>query len=236
MPGSKSNHSETELPSGLFPAEFRSLLSQLTDEPFRTIAIASGCLGLRKGEVVALQWGDFSTDFSTLTIHPHASGGYAFSNKDASHATLPLCPQLIEVFTEFKSRSRFTLNTDWVFATRYDPRFHVEPMRVLARIRAVAKFAFLRPLNWHTLRYTLATTLVTLGFDLWTVCQLMRKKNIDSTLLSFNRPSVTRIISEHGLQRTAVLRSAGASGELRAAAAQATHILLSNTKKELHQC
>jgi integrase len=219
LPGSEFNYSKIKLPSGLFPDEFRSLLSQLPDEPFRTIAIASGCLGLRGVEVVALRWGDFSADFSTLTLH---------YNKAAFHATLPVCPRLIEVFTEFKSRSPFTLDGDWVFAMRHDPRFHLHRMRVLERINAAGKSACLRPLYWHSLRWTLGNTLITLGFDFWTVGQLMRCANVESMLLFFNGQRFTtgRI----------VLTSAAELSDLRAAATQATHALLSNTEKEGHQC
>jgi integrase len=39
--------------------EFRKLLTEIADEPYRTMALLAGCLGLRISEVLGLQWHDF---------------------------------------------------------------------------------------------------------------------------------------------------------------------------------
>lgn len=55
-------------PEVLTPAEFKSLLSEIKDEPYRTMVILAGCLGLSRSEIVGLKWGDFDWAKKTLTV------------------------------------------------------------------------------------------------------------------------------------------------------------------------
>jgi len=54
-----------ERPSVLTADEFHRLLAYIK-EPYRTMVLIAGCLGLRAGEIVGLQWADF--DFEKLTL------------------------------------------------------------------------------------------------------------------------------------------------------------------------
>ena len=49
----------------LTPDEFEPLLP-LIREPYRTMVLVAGCLGLRVSEIMALKWADF--DFEELTL------------------------------------------------------------------------------------------------------------------------------------------------------------------------
>jgi integrase len=53
-----------ERPSVLTAEEFHKVLPHVR-EPYRTMVLIAGCLGLRAGEIVGLQWADF--DFDKLT-------------------------------------------------------------------------------------------------------------------------------------------------------------------------
>lgn len=46
-------------PRVLTVEEFRRLLEQVEEEPFRTMLVAAMCLGLRCSELLALRWEDF---------------------------------------------------------------------------------------------------------------------------------------------------------------------------------
>jgi integrase len=61
----KGGTKRLKTPSVLAPEQFHSLLP-LIREPYRTMVLIAGCLGLRVSEIVALQWGDF--DFPGLTL------------------------------------------------------------------------------------------------------------------------------------------------------------------------
>ena len=63
----KDSSKRRERPSVLTAEEFHGLLAHVR-EPYRTMVLIAGCLGLRAGEIVGLQWGDF--DFREV----HATG------------------------------------------------------------------------------------------------------------------------------------------------------------------
>lgn len=56
-----------ERPSVLTAEEFHGLLAHVR-EPYRTMLLIAGCLGLRAGEIVGLQWPDFDFDKLTLLV------------------------------------------------------------------------------------------------------------------------------------------------------------------------
>ncbi len=61
----KGGTKRLKTPRVLTPEQFHSLLP-LIREPYRTMVLIAGCLGLRVSEIVALQWADF--DFPGLTL------------------------------------------------------------------------------------------------------------------------------------------------------------------------
>jgi integrase len=56
-----------ERPSVLTAEEFHKVLPHVR-EPYRTMVLIAGCLGLRAGEIVGLQWADFDFDKLTLLV------------------------------------------------------------------------------------------------------------------------------------------------------------------------
>ena len=48
------------LPDVLTPDEFRALLAELTAQPYRTMVILAGRLGLGRSEFVGVKWADIN--------------------------------------------------------------------------------------------------------------------------------------------------------------------------------
>ncbi|HXK03745.1 MAG TPA: site-specific integrase, partial [Verrucomicrobiae bacterium] len=63
----KGGTKRLKTPRVLTPAEFNSLLPFLR-EPYRTMVLVAGCLGLRVSEIVAWKWDDFDFDDLTLLV------------------------------------------------------------------------------------------------------------------------------------------------------------------------
>jgi integrase len=63
--------------------ECRSLLSYLP-EPYRTMVLIAGCLGLRASEIVGLQWDDFDFDGLTLLVQRSVVHGRSGDTKTES--------------------------------------------------------------------------------------------------------------------------------------------------------
>ena len=80
----------------LTPEQFESLLP-LIPEPYQTMVLVAGCLGLRVSEIVALQWGDFDFEELTLLIQRSIVHGRVGDVKtEYSRDSVPLDPTLVE--------------------------------------------------------------------------------------------------------------------------------------------
>src|ERR1700675_1801212 len=67
----------TKEPEILSMAEFRKLLAEVTEEPYRTMVLLAACLGLRTSEILGLCWGDFDWLRSEVNVRRSVVEGYA---------------------------------------------------------------------------------------------------------------------------------------------------------------
>ncbi len=112
--------------------------------------------GVRCSELVALKWSDF--DWQNLSVYIRraiVSGRVDAVKTEYSEAPLPLDPALAEVIFEWRRRTEFSADSDFVFASPfmagekpYTPwnmqHNHLSPAAVKAG---------LGPIGWHTLRH-----------------------------------------------------------------------------------
>ncbi len=104
-------------PDVLTPEEITALLSKLP-EPLRTAAELDAFTGLRRGELIGLQWQD--VDFENLVIHIRRSVVMmveGIPKTEASAKDVPLDSALAESLKRFRDNSTYNQPTDWVFAS-----------------------------------------------------------------------------------------------------------------------
>jgi integrase len=125
----KGGTKRLETPRVLTPDEFHALLP-LIREPYRTMALVAGCLGLRVSEIVALQWGDF--DFQRLTLLVQRSivhGRVGDVKTEYSRDSVPLDPALVQALMQHKERSPSAAE-GWLFANPVTGRpYHQEEIQ-----------------------------------------------------------------------------------------------------------
>jgi integrase len=81
----------TKEPVILSMDEFRKLLAEITEEPYRDMVLLAACLGLRISEILGLRWGDFDWPRSEVSIQRGVVEGYTDDTKTvASKKKLPL--------------------------------------------------------------------------------------------------------------------------------------------------
>lgn len=99
----------------LTPDQFDSLLP-LIREPYRTMVLVAGCLGLRVSEIVSLKWGDFDFDGLTLLVQRSIVHGRVGDVKtEYSRDSVPLDPALVQALMQHKERS-YAAPGGWLFA------------------------------------------------------------------------------------------------------------------------
>jgi integrase len=140
-------------PRILTQAEFKLLVIELTAEPFRTMIIVAGSLGLGRSELIGIRWEDVDwigkVDGPRIHIRTGVVNGRVGGVKNKFRKKpLPLCPDLLKVLQSHFQRTdkEGRQPDDFIFARPYDS-FHspYDPGEVLkSYIRPAAIYMEIR--------------------------------------------------------------------------------------------
>jgi len=161
----------------LHPDEFRMLL-QRADEPYRTLFLTAGMTGMRRGELLALQWGDI--DWHNGIIHVRRSLyrvlRYELTNEEQSQKVqwrfstpkslksnrdIVMSPLLKEALELHRLACPVSPH-DLVFCNKHGNPLHQENMVKREFLPALSQ-AGLRRIRFHDLRHTYVTFLIAQG-------------------------------------------------------------------------
>ena len=174
-----------ENPDVLTPAEIMALLGKLP-EPLRTAAELDAFTGLRRGELIGLQWQD--VDFEMLVIHVRRSVVLmveGLPKTEASAKDVPLDAALAESLLKLKMSSPYCKPSDWVFASaKMNGKQPLWPETMWRRYGrpAVAKAEIAKRVGFHTFRHTYTTLLTQNNEDVKVVQELLRHASSRITL------------------------------------------------------
>jgi integrase len=168
--------------STIYSREFQLLLAELED-PYKTMVLVAGCLGLRVSELMGLQWGDI--DWSNLVVRIRRSSVegrvYESPKTEESRKPVPLDPDLAQVLSQFRQGSSYGADSDFVFAgDRGGPR--CQGILLTDHIKPAAARAGIGKIGWHTLRHTFATLLHDSKAPLAVQKELLRHADIQTTM------------------------------------------------------
>lgn len=136
--------------------------------------------GLRRGELVALRWGDVDFDGRKVIVKRAVSANVeASSTKSRRAREVPLPDQAAEALLRLARRNDFTANDEYVFTNRFGRRLDGSAVR--RRFERARDAAGLRPLRFHDLRHTYGSLLVAGGVDLASVKSAMGHSRITTT-------------------------------------------------------
>jgi len=190
-------------------AEWERFIANVTAEPQRTAIITCLCLGIRREEIWGLKWSDFDYVKGTVTIQRTIieSRVYERTKTEASAADLPLDDDLIHLLLDWRGKSKFNRDTDWVWASPHrggEMPYHFQSMQKEHIVPASVR-AGLGKIGWHTFRHTYRSWLNAIGTPLGVQKDLMRHSNITTTanvygagvveaMREFNSQVVKRVI------------------------------------------
>ncbi|HEX5481465.1 MAG TPA: site-specific integrase [Terriglobia bacterium] len=172
----------TRIPRMLTAHDFKNLLGELK-EPYRTMVLMAGCLGLRISEITALQWGDIDWEALALLVQRSFVSGKIYETKtEASRKPLPLDPQLAEVLLKFRGQSVYIAPTDFIFAGNSGkPRW--QGIMMTDHIKPAAQRAGIgRDIGWHTFRHIFSSILHNSGTNMAVQKELLRHADISTTM------------------------------------------------------
>lgn len=189
-------------------SRFRALLDASRPRPslvaFRLMLFA----GLRRGEVVALQWKDYDAQAGTISVRraiDNETLQFKDTKTDAGRRVIPLDASTIDYLNRFKVAQAakleelgFSVDDSCVAATVGTAFMQPENVtRSLARFCAANGFEHFTP---HLLRHTYCTLLFAAGVDLKTVQYLMGHKDPATTLRVY-----THYVERNGVKAAAAV-------------------------------
>jgi len=171
-------------PDILSPEEITAILDKLP-EPLRTAMELDAFTGLRRGELIGLQWQDI--DFTKLVIHVRRSVVQMVDGStktEASAKDVPLDVELADSLLRFRQISIYNREADWVFAShRMKGKQPLWPDSLWNRRGkpAVKAAGVTKRVSYHTFRHTFGTLLNANGENPKVVQELLRHATLKVT-------------------------------------------------------
>jgi integrase len=174
-------------------SEARALLGAVRLYPNGELYELALRLGMRRGELIGLQWTDIDRTNKTLTIRRtlqrlKGEGLQVMPTKTrSSDRRIPISDPCIEALrihrrnqdAQRERTGQFWHETGYIFTTTIGTP--IDPQKTTMGIKALCDQAGIRRIRFHDLRHTCATLLIETGVPLVTVQQLLGHSNITIT-------------------------------------------------------
>jgi len=168
-----------------------------TNRNLVTLGIAiSLYIGLRIGELCALQWEDIDIKNKTITVCKTIQRIQTMNGKRKtkvvitepkstnSNRTIPISDCLIPMITPFVG-----LPTAFILSGNSKP---IEPRTMQNRFKRVLDNVKLPSINFHSLRHAFATGALEIGFDIKTLSEILGHSSVEVTLNRYIHSSMAR--------------------------------------------
>ena len=163
--------------------EMQRFMAQAKADGYFELFLLELCTGMRRGEIVALQWDDLNMQTGELHIcrqatTVHGNIHICAPKTKSSIRTVILPPDIVKILAEYKKR----INSQWMFPSpvKEDAPYHPSAIRkVLDRTLERAECKHVR---FHDLRHTFATTALANGMDVKTLSAIIGHISSETTL------------------------------------------------------
>jgi integrase len=150
--------------------EFEALLDATPDDLLgsveRVLYLAAAMTGMRRGELLALRWGDVDWDAGLIRVRrTYTRGHFGAPKTRRSSRAVPLADRLKNQLRRHHERSAYQSELDLVFCHPRSGRV-LDPSRLRRRFQDAARRAELRPVRFHDLRHTFGTRMAAAGAPL----------------------------------------------------------------------
>ena len=163
--------------------EIQRFLIQAKAEGYFELFLLELTTGLRRGELLALQWDDLDFKTGTLTVNKQVyevKGRLQVSipKTRASIRRLVLPPGVVEVLRQYRE----TVDSRWMFPSPVKEDTPMTPGAVRRRLQIILERAGCKRIRFHDLRHTFATLSLESGMDVKTLSAMLGHVSAATTL------------------------------------------------------
>jgi len=173
------------VPIPLTAEELQWLFAELGQRD-RTLVLLDLSVGMRRGELLALQWLDVNFQNRTLNIRKSIWQQHLGPVKtEESEKEMPLDDEMIADLERWRQETPYAQDSDWIFASpRMEGRQPLWPEALMRNyiVPAAKRAGIAKRVNWHVFRHTFSTLLAANGEDIKTVQSLLRHANPGVTM------------------------------------------------------
>lgn len=156
--------------------------------------------GLRRGELLGLQWHDIDLDALTVcvrhsvTYSPEQGKKLDTPKTNESVRMVPLLPAVGEMLKEYRQKERANSREEaFVFPGQKSDMTPFTPGAFTERVKRFMKLHNLPDMSPHDLRHTCATLLIANGADIKSVQEILGHTNASTTLNFYVRSDLGRM-------------------------------------------
>ena len=163
--------------------ELQRFLAQAKEDGYYELFLLELGTGMRRGELMGLQWDDLNFQTGELQIVRQAcavNGKIEISvpKTKSSIRTVVLPPSLTEVLRKYKE----TVNSRWMFPSPIIEDQPRNPSTIYERMQTTLERAGCKKVRFHDLRHTFATMALENGMDIKTLSAMIGHVSAETTL------------------------------------------------------